>query len=73
MSTHTICQLARVAATAMVTVVLAGCGPAQRAAPPPPIPEVAVLTTHRTSVPVAVELPGREVDGRDEPVSQRGH
>jgi membrane fusion protein (multidrug efflux system) len=43
----------------LVTIALAGCGPAQHAAAPPPIPEVTVQAAHRTNVPVAIELPGR--------------
>jgi membrane fusion protein (multidrug efflux system) len=59
MSTYNTCRHTCLAASALVTIALAGCGRAQHAATPPAIPEVTVLTTHRTSVPVTIELPGR--------------
>lgn len=59
MSTKTTFRRASLAASALAAVVLAGCGQAQHAAPPSPVPEVSVLTAHRTNVPVAIELPGR--------------
>ncbi|MDB5824596.1 MAG: efflux transporter periplasmic adaptor subunit, partial [Herminiimonas sp.] len=49
----------RVAASALAALALSGCGPAKQAAPASPPPEVTVVTVHRTSVPVTVELPGR--------------
>lgn len=46
-------------AATLAVLSLAGCGPAKRASSLPPTPEVTVVTVKRTSVPVAVELPGR--------------
>lgn len=46
-------------ASTLAIASLAGCGPAKQAAPATRPPEVTVITVHRTSVPVAVELPGR--------------
>jgi membrane fusion protein (multidrug efflux system) len=46
-------------AATLAGLSLAGCGPAKRANSLPPTPEVTVVTVKRTSVPVAVELPGR--------------
>jgi membrane fusion protein (multidrug efflux system) len=43
----------------MVVTVLVGCGKAKQAPPVAQTPEVAVVTVHRASVPVATELPGR--------------
>ncbi|HVZ44892.1 MAG TPA: efflux RND transporter periplasmic adaptor subunit [Ramlibacter sp.] len=39
--------------------VLTACAPAKSADGPPAPPQVAVVTVHRTSVPMSVELPGR--------------
>jgi membrane fusion protein, multidrug efflux system len=58
MYTNNICRRTSLAASALVTVVLAGCGQ-HAAAPKPSIPEVSVLAAHRTNVPVTIELPGR--------------
>jgi membrane fusion protein (multidrug efflux system) len=58
MYTNKICRRTSVAASALVTVVLAGCGQ-HAAAPKPSIPEVSVVAAHRTNVPVTIELPGR--------------
>jgi membrane fusion protein (multidrug efflux system) len=52
-------RCACLAFTTLAVLSLAGCGPKKQAAAPPPPPEVAVVTVHRTSVPVSVELPGR--------------
>jgi membrane fusion protein (multidrug efflux system) len=52
-------QRASLAAPVLATIVLAGCSQAQQVAAPPPVPEVTVQAAHRTSVPVAIELPGR--------------
>ncbi|KJK17253.1 hemolysin D [Burkholderiaceae bacterium 16] len=46
-------------AATLAVLSLAGCGPAKRASSLQPTPEVTVVTVKRTSVPVAVELPGR--------------
>jgi membrane fusion protein (multidrug efflux system) len=54
--THRRC--ARLAFT-LAVLALAGCGPARQATPQSPTPEVTVVTVHRASVPVTVELPGR--------------
>lgn len=43
----------------LAVLALAGCGPAKPASSKSPLPEVAVVTVKRSSVPVAVELPGR--------------
>ena len=59
MSLYKTCRHTCLAASALATIALAGCGRAPPAVTPPAMPEVAVLTTHRTSVPVAIELPGR--------------
>jgi membrane fusion protein (multidrug efflux system) len=59
MSKYNTCRHTCLAASALATIALVGCGPAPHAATPTAIPEVTVLTTHRTSVPVAIELPGR--------------
>lgn len=49
---------ANLAAT-LAVLSLAGCGPAKHVSSKPRTPEVTVVTVKRTSVPVAVELPGR--------------
>ncbi len=49
---------ANLAAT-LAVLSLAGCGPAKHVSSKPPPPEVTVVTVKRSSVPVAVELPGR--------------
>lgn len=59
MSIHTTCRRASLAASALVTIAIAGCGPAQKPAAQPAVPEVTVLRTKRANVPVAIELPGR--------------
>jgi membrane fusion protein (multidrug efflux system) len=59
MSSHTSFRCASLAVSAIGAILLSGCGPAPHAAPATPIPEVTVLTTHRSSVPVTLELPGR--------------
>jgi membrane fusion protein (multidrug efflux system) len=46
-------------AFSLTALALGGCGPARHATPEPPTPAVTVVTVHRTSVPVTVELPGR--------------
>jgi membrane fusion protein (multidrug efflux system) len=46
-------------ACALPVLMLAACGPSKQAKPPPPTPQVAVVTVKRTSVPVTIELPGR--------------
>jgi membrane fusion protein (multidrug efflux system) len=43
----------------MVALAVAACGPAKPAAKAAPPPQVAVVTVHRSSVPMTVELPGR--------------
>jgi membrane fusion protein (multidrug efflux system) len=58
MSAHNTFRRAGPAAL-LAAAALAGCGQAQHKAPPAAPPEVAVLTAHQTSVPVAIELPGR--------------
>jgi membrane fusion protein (multidrug efflux system) len=47
------------AAVTLAAIALAGCGQAKSTAPVPQTPEVAVVTVHRESVPVSIELPGR--------------
>ena len=42
-----------------IALLVAACGPAPAAKPAPQLPQVAVLTVHRSSVPMTVELPGR--------------
>jgi membrane fusion protein (multidrug efflux system) len=49
------CGLAAVS----ISLVLAGCGQPKPAAPAPAPPQVSVLTVHRGSVPIGIELPGR--------------
>lgn len=46
-------------AATLAVLALAGCGPAKPASSKSPPPEVTVVTVKRSSVPVAVELPGR--------------
>lgn len=46
-------------ASAIAVMALAGCGPKKPAAAQAAPPEVSVVTAHRTSVPVSMELPGR--------------
>jgi membrane fusion protein (multidrug efflux system) len=49
-------------AAALSGLVLAGCGPsgpAAAAAAPPPPAQVSVVTVHRSSVPITIDLPGR--------------
>ena len=58
MSAHNTLRRASPAAI-LAAAALAGCSPAQQKAPPAAPPEVSVLTAHQTSVPVAIELPGR--------------
>jgi membrane fusion protein (multidrug efflux system) len=43
----------------VASVVLAGCSGGKAPSPAAPPPEVAVVTVHRSSVPVRTELPGR--------------
>jgi membrane fusion protein (multidrug efflux system) len=48
------------AVASSIPLLLAACGPAPRAAAPAPqLAQVAVVTVHRSSVPLTVELPGR--------------
>jgi membrane fusion protein (multidrug efflux system) len=48
------------AVASSIPLLLAACGPAPRAATPAPqLAQVAVVTVHRSSVPLTVELPGR--------------
>lgn len=47
------------AATTLAVIVLAACSRAKDTASAPRTPEVAVVTVHRESVPVSIELPGR--------------
>jgi membrane fusion protein (multidrug efflux system) len=51
-------RCARLAFT-LTALALGGCGPTKQATPQPPTPAVTVVTVHRASVPVTVELPGR--------------
>jgi len=46
-------------AAALATCVLAACEPAKPAPAPPAPPQVSVVTVHRSSVPITIELPGR--------------
>ncbi len=46
-------------ASALAILALAGCSPKKPAAAQSAPPEVSVVTAHRTSVPVTMELPGR--------------
>jgi membrane fusion protein (multidrug efflux system) len=46
-------------AAAFTGLVVAGCGPAKPAAAPAPPAQVSVVTVHRSSVPITMELPGR--------------
>src|SRR6266576_2422445 len=46
-------------APALAAMVLAGCGAAKPATTAPPSPQVSVVTVHRGSVPITIELPGR--------------
>lgn len=46
-------------ATALVSFAMAACGPVPAAKLDPRPPQVAVVTVHRSSVPMTVELPGR--------------
>jgi membrane fusion protein (multidrug efflux system) len=46
-------------AAALASCVLAACGPAKPASAPPAPPQVSVVTVHRSSVPITIELPGR--------------
>jgi membrane fusion protein (multidrug efflux system) len=51
-------RLTLVVATSM-SLLLAACGPGTPAKPAPKVPQVSVVTVHRSSVPMSVELPGR--------------
>jgi membrane fusion protein (multidrug efflux system) len=42
----------------LLPLAIAGCGGSKSSAPPP-VPEVSVVTVHKTSVPMTTELPGR--------------
>ncbi|HYK15043.1 MAG TPA: biotin/lipoyl-binding protein, partial [Burkholderiales bacterium] len=44
---------------ALAAIALAGCGKAKPAAPAAQPPEVSVVSVHRDSVPVTLDLPGR--------------
>ncbi|MDB6162952.1 MAG: efflux transporter periplasmic adaptor subunit [Xanthomonadaceae bacterium] len=58
----TVRQLQRIAVVCSIVLsfVLAGCSPSTTAsAPTPRIPEVSVVTIHKSSVPITTELPGR--------------
>src|SRR2546427_3649773 len=44
---------------ALAAMVLAGCGAAKPATTAPQPPQVSVVTVHRGSVPITIELPGR--------------
>lgn len=46
-------------AAAFIGLAVAGCGPAKPAAAPAPPAQVSVVTVHRSSVPITMELPGR--------------
>src|SRR5882672_4926010 len=46
-------------AAATISVVLAACGPAKPATTTPQPAQVSVVTVHRSSVPITIELPGR--------------
>jgi membrane fusion protein (multidrug efflux system) len=47
-------------AAALATVlVLAGCSQADKSPSAKPAPEVSVITAHRESIPITIELPGR--------------
>ncbi len=46
-------------AALLLSVALAACTGARSVSPAPPVPEVSVVTVHRSSVPVTTELPGR--------------
>jgi membrane fusion protein (multidrug efflux system) len=46
-------------APALAAMVLAGCGAAKPATTSPQPPQVSVVTVHRGSVPITIELPGR--------------
>ena len=46
-------------ASALATIVLVACDAATPAAAPPPPAQVSVVTVHRSSVPITIELPGR--------------
>lgn len=46
-------------AAALAALALAGCGAEKKNAPAAQTPEVSVVTVHRESVPVSIELPGR--------------
>jgi membrane fusion protein (multidrug efflux system) len=52
-------RCACLAFTTLAVLSLAGCGPKKQAAAPAAPPQVTVVTVHRTTVPVTVELPGR--------------
>src|ERR1700676_1077425 len=43
----------------LLAVALGACSNAQTPAPAPQVPEVSVITVHRSSVPISTELPGR--------------
>jgi membrane fusion protein (multidrug efflux system) len=47
------------AASFLVMACAAGCGANAASSSVPPVPEVSVVTVHKTSVPVTMELPGR--------------
>src|SRR5882724_13609817 len=53
----TLCRLG--IAPALAAMVLAGCGAAKPATLAPQPPQVSVVTVHRGSVPISIELPGR--------------
>src|SRR2546425_1689509 len=53
----TLCRVG--VAPALAAMVLAGCGAAKPATTAPQPPQVSVVTVHRGSVPITIELPGR--------------
>src|SRR5207253_3180977 len=68
----TIHLIRRIAAACCLTLPLAmsGCG-GPKAPAPAPMPEVSVVTIHKTSVPVTSELPGRTTPTLDAQVRAR--
>jgi membrane fusion protein (multidrug efflux system) len=51
-------QRVATACSILLPLAIAGCG-SKAAAPPAPPPEVSVVTVHKGSVPMSIELPGR--------------
>jgi membrane fusion protein (multidrug efflux system) len=49
----------RLLSVTSLAVLVGACSNGQSTSDPPPVPQVSVVTVHRSSVPITIELPGR--------------